>query len=191
MWQNREMGTNYGRGIIKQVEELTEQNERLIKENRSLKAENRGLRVRLSNLETTMESRIEALVESAVQKATAPLLLELKSKEEKIVKLEAEIVRLKAQIDKNSSNSSKPPSQDGLKKIPNSREKSRRKNGGQPGHPGSFMKLPENLDKMLKEGQARSETIDHTDGIEPYVIRHTLDIAIFVFIDPLLRQKTA
>jgi len=170
------MGTNYGRGIIKQVEELTEQNERLKEENKRLRAENRELKVRLHNIESTLETRIEAAVASAVKKATAPLLLELAQKEEKIVKLEAEIVRLKSQIDKNSSNSSKPPSQDGFKKIVNSRVKSKRRSGGQPGHRGSFLELPENLDELIEKGLARREIVDHTDGSESYVTRHTIDI---------------
>ena len=176
------MGTNYARGIIKQVEELTEQNERLKEENKRLRAENRELKVRLHNLESTLEARIEAAVASAVQKATAPLLLELAKKEEKIVKLESEVKRLKAQINKDSNNSSKPPSQDGLKKIPNSREKSSRKSGGQPGHRGSYMQLPENLDDLVEKGLARLEIIDHTDGSENYIIRHTVDIDFVIVV---------
>ena len=48
-----------------------------------------------------------------------------------ISKLEKRVVELESQLNKNSSNSSKPPSSDGLKKaIKNSREKSNRKQGG-------------------------------------------------------------
>jgi len=176
------MGTNYGRGIIKQVEELTVQNESLREENKRLKAENRELRERVTKIETTMEARIEATIASAVQKATTPLLLELSLKEEKIVKLEAEIVRLKTQINKDSNNSSKPPSQNGFKKIPNSREKSVRKSGGQPGHRGSYMELPKNLDELVEKGLARLEIKDHTGGMEPYVSRHTVDINVSLVV---------
>jgi hypothetical protein len=99
-------------------------------------------------METTMDAKIEA----AVKKATTPILSNLAAKEEKIEKPEGEIVRLKAQIDKNSSNSSKPPSQDGFKKIQNSREKSGQKSGGQPDHRGSYMELPKNLDELIEKG---------------------------------------
>jgi transposase len=55
----------------------------------------------------------------------------------------AEITELKAQINQNSKNSSKPPSSDGYKKPqPKSlRKPSGNKVGGQPGHEGSGLKL--------------------------------------------------
>jgi transposase len=176
------MRADYSKGLIKQVEELTVQNERIREENKSLRTENRELRVRINNLETTMESRIEAAIAAAVQKATAPLLSELAEKEEKIVKLETEVARLKAQINKDSSNSSKPPSQDGFKKVSNSREKSVRKSGGQSGHRGSYMKLPENLDELVEKGLARVDIADHTGGADNYVTRHTVDIDVVIVV---------
>ncbi|MDR1236269.1 MAG: DUF6444 domain-containing protein, partial [Holosporaceae bacterium] len=68
---------------------------------------------------------------------------------EKIAFLEQENLRLRAMLNKNSGNSSKPPSTDGFRKIQNSREKSVKKSGGQIGHKGHSLKLPKNLDELV------------------------------------------
>jgi len=71
----------------------------------------------------------------------AELLAIIREQRQIIERLSAEIAELKAQLAKNSHNSSKPPSSDGLKKpAPKSqREKGERKSGGQPGHKGETL----------------------------------------------------
>jgi transposase len=99
---------------------------------------------------------------------------------EKIAALEQENFRLKDQINKNSGNLSKPPSTDGFKKIPNSREKSDKKTGGQPGHKGNSLEIPENLNELVKAGKEQKKLVDHTNGAEKYVSKWVVDVEVVV-----------
>ena len=52
------------------------------------------------------------------------------------------------QLRKDSHNSHKPPSSDGLKKIPNVRKPTGKKPGGQKGHEGKTLRMVDNADKV-------------------------------------------
>ncbi len=69
-----------------------------------------------------------------------------------IMELLPRIQKLEDQVAKNSSNSGKPPSSDGLKKgKPKSlRKKTGRSSGGQKGHQGHTLKLKENPDNIVR-----------------------------------------
>lgn len=65
-------------------------------------------------------------------------------------RLNVRVTELEAQLNKNSSNSSKPPSSDGLKKKPkNNRKKSGKPTGGQPGHEGKTLEKVKNPDEVV------------------------------------------
>jgi len=67
--------------------------------------------------------------------------------------LEARIRELEARLNKNSSNSSKPPSSDGLSKPPRTtslRENGKNKSGGQKGHKGETLKQTATPDVIKK-----------------------------------------
>ena len=68
-----------------------------------------------------------------------------------IQKQAEEIAELKAQINQNSNNSSKPPSSDGLAKpaVKSLREKSGKKAGGQKGHKGHGLKIEQEADEEV------------------------------------------
>ena len=76
------------------------------------------------------------------------LCIENKKLKKENEELREENQKLKDQISKNSSNSSKPSSTDiGKKKKNNSRTKTKKKPGGQPGHAGTYLKKSETPDK--------------------------------------------
>ena len=118
-----------------------------------------------------MLKQIDEAVANAVSLATVPL-------QEELLKSSNEILRLKAIINKDSNNSSKPPGSDGFKKIPNSREKSGRPRGAPKGHPGHRIALPDNLDELVESGDVTKRLIDHTDGSSEYISRYVIDIEV-------------
>lgn len=71
-----------------------------------------------------------------------------------ILTLEARIASLEGRLNKNSQNSDKPPSSDGLSKPPRQRPKSKRKSGGQQGRAGTTLKFSDSPDKIIQHGSA-------------------------------------
>lgn len=100
-------------------------------------------------------------------------LLELCRREpEKIVDLllalEAKVTSLEKRLNKNSQNSDKPPSSDGLRKPPRQRSKSKRKTGGQKGRSGKTLKFSDKPDKIIQHSrdycQGCGERLTHVEG---------------------------
>jgi hypothetical protein len=165
---------DYNRGLIKQIEDLTLENEALKHDNKRLRADNRSLRARMAYLEKSIDIKIAV----AAEQAAAPLRGHICELEAGAAGKDAEIQRLKAIINKDSSNSSKPPASDGFKKIPNNREQSGKKRGGQAGHKGHTLKVPENLDILVKEGKAYKKLTDLTGGAKEYISKWIIDVDI-------------
>jgi hypothetical protein len=117
------------------------------------------------------EEDVRARIDAAVAEAAAPLM-------DEISKAHIEISRLKAIINKDSTNSSKPPGKNGFKKIPNSREPSGKPRGGQKGHPGHRLGLPENMDELVEKGIIKKHVIDHTGGSAEYISRYVIDVEV-------------
>ena len=80
-----------------------------------------------------------------------------------VAELQKEVQRLKDQLAKNSRNSSKPPSSDGLKKpSPKSlRPRGSRKPGGQKGHSGCTLKMASNPDHSVLYPVNRCQRCGH------------------------------
>ena len=179
-----EMGreSNYGKILSDDYEAQVSRGDRLEAENKRLKAENKSLKNRIEYLEDTFESKLEAMVSKAVDSATKPLKEIIVKQEKQLAQANIEISRLKSQISKNSSNSSKPPSTDGFKKIKNSREKTTNKQGGQVGHPGGRLCLPDNLDELVTNGLVEMKLVDHTEGAVDFVSKYKIDTQTKVMI---------
>jgi transposase len=75
---------------------------------------------------------------------------QLQKAAETIETLTERVKELEAQISKNSRNSSKPPSSDGLKKTQSLRRPSDKGVGGQPGHKGATLERTERPDHVIK-----------------------------------------
>jgi len=96
-----------------------------------------------------------------------------------VQKLETEIADLKEQVNRNSQNSSKPPSSDGPEVPPktNQRPKSNRNRGGQPGHKGTTRKLVP-IEQVKESHDVKPETCRQCgqglegEDLEPY--RHQI-----------------
>ena len=94
--------------------------------------------------------RLQALLDGMTQKVSL-LITQLREKEALLAEKESRIKELERQIKKNSQNSSKPPSSDGVRKpAPKSlRTPSGKKPGGQPGHKGDTLLAVETPDTVV------------------------------------------
>jgi len=85
--------------------------------------------------------------------------------QEQMLTLTKRMNALEAQLHKNSSNSSKPPSTDGLAKPPpkpkSLRKKSTRKSGGQKHHKGHTLELTDTPDHMIEIPVTQCDCCDH------------------------------
>ena len=152
------MTSNYSKSLYIQFEELTikfEKQEKLLKETNKLVS---NLNATIKSLNETIENQNKTIEEQA-----------------------KEILRLKSKNDKDSSNSSKPSSTNGFKKvITNRREKSNNSKGGQKGHIPYTLK--NKLNQFINSGNVEKEIIDVNKTDEnkdkPYVERVVIDLVI-------------
>lgn len=95
--------------------------------------------------------------------------------------LEARLEKLEHRLNKNSTNSNKPPSSDGLRKPqPKSRrEKGKRQSGGQAGHDGDTLKMVAHPDEVLTHRHRMCSHCRHdlsSERVERVVKRQVFDL---------------
>ena len=116
------------------------------------------------------------------KKEITTLKVEIKTLKEDNQKLKNENDRLKKQLNNNSDNSSKPPSSDikqNKKDIPNNREKSNKKVGGQVGHKGHCLSKKDVEDKINKK-EYKHEVINVGEISNNYISKYVIDVQVSV-----------
>ena len=165
------MGSNYEKGLFNQLQDVMAAFETLSYEFEQFKIAHRW---EIAALKEAHRQENEEL--KAAHKEENTRL------EAKIISLEAENALLKARINKDSSNSGKPPSSDGFKKPQNSREKSGRKPGGQPGHKGDPPTLCETPDKVININQEQCGCGGQIQYISDFERRQHIDLQIHAHV---------
>ena len=105
----------------------------------------------------------EAIYDAGKETVVRVLLemdLDVHALRQSAVTLQSKVQALTERVAKDSRNSHKPPSSDGLAKPkPKSlRQKSQRPTGGQPGHPGHTLRMTENPDHTVRHA------VEHCKG---------------------------
>ena len=85
--------------------------------------------------------------------------------------------RLKKIINNNSGNSSKPPSTDTKKNIPNNREKTNKKRGAQKGHVAHFLSK-ENIKKKIENKEIEHKIINVGKPQREFVSKYIIDVEV-------------
>lgn len=121
---------------------------------------------------------IDAIQKLTLEIKTQKAEIETLSKENKL--LIKRVNSLESQVNKNSNNSSKPPSSDGFKKKTKSlRTKSGKNPGGQEGHEGTTLELSDNPDEIEIHGVDKCDICGASlQDVTPerHIIRQVIDI---------------
>ena len=109
----------------------------------------------MSNMNSQTTISIPTLSGEAFEALPESIRFYIRYLESRVQKLEARVHELEAQLSRDSSNSGKPPSSEGLKRKPKSlREPSEKKPGGQDGHVGKGLTQVRNPDVIVTHSPA-------------------------------------
>jgi regulator of replication initiation timing len=159
------LGANYEKNLYNHNQELTIENEKL--------------KARIAKIETETSNKYLGIIDKLNE--TIEMVME-KCAElgERVAKLETENERLRAQIDKDSNNSSKPPSSDQKPSEVNTyngRTKSGKKSGGQSGHEGKHLSRAA-IEEKIAKGEMKREVVNHGTPEGKYSSKYVVDVKI-------------
>ena len=164
-------GADYNNQMYKQIQELIGTCNDLKKDIKEIKLEH-AEEIRILKKEHAIE--IKGLKDriNVLEKGNK----DLKDENQKLRK---DNDRMKKIINNNSDNSSNPPSSDNKpnKKIPNNREKSGKKAGGQKGHK-PYILAKKYVEEKIQTGEFEHQIVKHGNENQNYKSKYILDIKI-------------
>jgi transposase-like protein len=150
----------------------------LFNHNQTLIAENEKLKAKIAEIESETANKYLGVIDS-LKEALEAVMQRCAELEERVAKQEAEIDRLRKQINNDSGNSSKPPSTDTKPNAPNTyngRTKTSGKPGGQKGHKGKHLNRIA-IEEKISAGQMRREIVNHGDPKGNYTSKYVIDLS--------------
>lgn len=166
---------DYNNQLFKQVQDLIDRCDSL---SADMKRERKEHKKEINDLKAQHVKEIHEL-RAEHKKEISELNQRVEKLEVENTKLKNDNDRLKKIINNDSNNSSKPPSSDIKKNIPNNREKTNKKAGGQKGHKAHF------LSKKSVEEKIDNKEIEHVlvtpdEPEKEYISKYVLDLDIKV-----------
>lgn len=174
--------TDYHNQMFKQLEDVMSKCDSLSRELKTVKKDvTRDITIQLNARFDVERDNYENKI-SNLQSQVDSLKIENDKLKEENTKLNDEVDRLKSQINNDSNNSSLPPSSDikpNKKNIPNNREKTSRKPGGQNGHKGHHLSKAF-VENGIKNGDF-NHVVKHVGNVQnDYIVKYKLDVGVVV-----------
>ena len=174
------MASNYDKHIFRQLEDVLKKCDNLSQEIKDIKKEHKE---EIKKLKEQHSEEIHNLKEEH-KKEVKQLNSKIEKLEDENKLLKEDNTRIKAILNRDSTNSSIPPSKDEKtkKKKINLREKSNKKTGGQKGHKGATF-TKQDVEELLKKENVKKETIKHGKPNGKYCItKYEIDTKTIVIV---------